>query len=333
MMLNRHNSMTAMQHQPIMPFKWRPFDLYNDIHVKDSPLIPPSPHNANVICERMAALSCVQCCQCDEISDHQHQPEIDQQHVMMCDGNVKEHQRRPQQQQQRHRQSSRGSSSSGSGSCASISTIGRYFVNDIDNSESNMDTIKSCGSVDCFCCKLNGQRNLINHKMNNSAHHQQQQQHYRSCRHTNCSVCYNEITISKCCTPTHRDISPKHPTIMNNSNSNGGGDGIGSSKTRNTKSELNRAVAMPFDDVNCTYKCERSTIGTLNHCESPSASTKIMSPPAKITTINSNENINSTTTFEHHMKLNNCCYAGNFDNNWMIVHKKRLLNDRKYTQT
>lgn len=300
-MLCRHNSMTSIHHQPIMPFKWRPFDLYNDIHVNETPVPPPpspspSQHNTNV-CEQLTASNCVQCYQC-EFNNHHH-------HMMMCDGSVKEHHR------QRHRQSSRGSSSgggSGSGSCASISTIGRYFVNDIDNSESNMDTIISCGSIDCFCCQLDGQRMTTTHNGKMSYNGKQQ-------RPTNCSICLNEITISKCCIPNCQNISSKHTTIMNNKNNN----------EMNTKSLVNRVVVMPFDGIDYTYKCEQSMIGTLNHCESPSMTNTTM-PTVKISTTKSNENIDCTT-FDHCMDMNHCCHAGYFDNNWMIVHKKRPNTD------
>lgn len=296
-MLNRHNSMTSIHHQPIMPFKWRPFDLYNDIHVNGILPPPPSPSQDDTnVCERLTASNCVQCYQC-ELNNHHHN------HVILCDGNVKEH--------QRHRQSSRGSSSGGSsGSCASISTVGRYFVNDIDNSDSNMDTIIDCGSIDCFCCQLDSQR------LTNSAkkHHP----------HTNCSICYNEITISKCCTLNCRNISPKHTKIMNNKNSNHNNN---YNNEKNSKSLVNRIVVMPFDGIDYTYKCEESMTGTLNHCESPSM-TNTTTPITKITT-KSNENIDCTT-FDHCMKINHCCHAGYFDNNWMIVHRKQSDTDSKY---
>lgn len=318
-MLNRHNSMSGMHHQPIMPFKWRPFDMYNDIHVTDLP-------QSHDTCERLTSSNCMHCCcQCEHSDHHHHHHHVEQDqqqhnntrnnHVMMCNGNVKEQHR--WSRRHRHRHSSRGSSSGSggsSGSCASLSTIGRYYVNDIDNSESShMDTSKSCGSVDCFCC--NGQRNLTNDKINNSAnryHHQQQPQQHNEqqyqYQHSDCSICYNEITISKCCTPNCRYRSSKHTSAMSSSN----------------KNDMNRSAVMPFDSIDFTYKCERAMIGTLNHCENESPS----SPIAKINA-NLNGNIESTTV-NSSMRINHCKNANYFDNNWMIVQKNRPHADSKY---
>lgn len=313
-MLNRHNSMTSMHH-PLMPFKWRPFDLYNDVHVSDLPLS----HDANV-CERLTSSSnCVQCCcgrgQCEHSDHHHHHVEQDHHqqqpsNVMMCDGNGIEQQTR---RHHRHRQSSSRGSSSGSGessaSCASTSTIGRYFVNDIDNSESHMDSQKSCGSVDCFCCKLDGQRNLIADKMSNGAHHRYYNHNHHHYQHSDCSICYNEIAITKCCTPNCADrSSPPDRTTT---------------KSTNT-SVVNRAVVLPFDGIDFTYKYEQSMIDTVNHCENPSMPTERPSSPPTIPNLSANANESTdSTAFNRRMKISHCNNASYFDNNWMIVHKNR----------
>lgn len=317
-MLNRHHSMSSVHHyrQPMTPFKWRPFDMYNDVHVHDT---HPSQQN---VCERLTASNCVQSYQCEFNHLHTHLG-LDQRHVIVCDNDVREQHHR--QRGHRHRQSSRGSSSGGSsGSCASLSTVSRYFVNDIDNSESILDTaIVSCGSMDCFCCKLDSQRMSNNDKtMSKSAKHQQQQQ----CdRHTDCSPCYNV----KCCTPNCRKISSKYTKIMNN---NSNADKC--SKT-DSKSLVNRVVVLPFDGIDYTYKCEQSMIGTLNHCESPSMTTITTTPTTTKVSANSNgSNHNDCPSLDHCMKINHCCHAGYFDSNWMIGHKKQRPNadaSSKYT--
>lgn len=315
-MLNRHNSMSSIHHrQPIMPFKWRPFDMYNDIHVKDThPSHRQQQQSPDTnVCEQLVASNCVQSLQCEFNHLHPHL-KLDQHRVVVCDNEAR------RQRWQRHRQSSRGSSSGGSsGSCASISTVSRYFVNDIDNSESNLDsTIVSCGSIDCFCCKLDSQRMSNNDKTSKSAKQQQQQQ--QCDRHSDCSKCYNV----KCCTPNCRNISSKYTKIMNNNNSK-----------NNSKGLVNRVVVMPFDGIDYTYKCEHSMIGTSNHCESPSMTT-ITTPPATNISANSNgSNHNDCPTFDHCLKINHCCHAGYFDSNWMIGHKKQRPNtdaSSKYTQ-
>lgn len=104
-MLNRHSSMTL--HQPIMPFKWRPFDLYNDIHI--------SRLNENNACGATATTS--NCVRCQSNCDH-----------LVLWGNFR-----------KHRQSSRGSSSGSS--CASLSTTS-HCIGDAD-SGSSMSTTKS----------------------------------------------------------------------------------------------------------------------------------------------------------------------------------------------
>lgn len=293
-MLNRHNSMSSIHHhQPIMPFKWRPFDMYNDVHVNDTHTSSHKQHRQlkNDRCE----------CEFNRLQSH-----VDQHHATICDGDVNEH---PRQRWQRHRQSSRGSSSSSggsSGSCASISTVNRYFVNDIDNSESNRDsTIVSCESIDCFCCKLDGQRmsNNLNDKSSKSAKQQQQQQ----CdRQSDCTKCYNV----KCCTPNCPKISSHYTKMVSN-------NGIDtSSKNNNGNGLANRVVVMPFDGIDYTYKCEQSMIGTLNHCESPSLMT---TPTTKI----SAKSIGSPS-IGHCMKMSHhCSHAGYVDSNWMIGHKKQ----------
>lgn len=335
-MLNRHNSMSSIHHhhQPVMPFKWRPFDLYNDIHVNDTQSLPQQQqqHHDTNTCERLKATNCVQSYQCDfnhHNRRHSHLG-LDQHRVTMCDDKVKEHLHR-QQRWQRHRQNSHGSSSGSggsSGSCASISTVGRYFVNDIDNSESNMDsTIVSCRSIDCFCCKLDGQRMMANTDKISKSH-----------RDSDCSECYNV----KCCTPNCRpDNSSKYTKIMNNINNNNNTNNCSNSSsnnsstnknTKNSKNLVNRVVIMPFDGIDYTYKCEQSLIGTLNHCENLTM-TPTTTTTTKVST-NSNENNNNDCTLSDHcMKINrHCCHAGYFDNNWMIGHKKRPNTDNsKYS--
>lgn len=316
-MLNRHNSMSSVhQRQPIMPFKWRPFDMYNDVHVHDThPSQKQQQHDTNV-CERPTASNCVQSYQCEFNHLHSHLG-LDQHHVIVCDNDVKEYQR---QRWHRHRQSSRGSSSGGSsGSCASISTVSRYFVNDIDNSETNVDgpIVVSCGSIDCFCCKLDSQRLSNNDKTGKSTEQQHEQLQQQCHRHTDCSECYNV----KCCTPNCRKISSKYTKIMNNSNNN-----VDQSCKNNSKSIVNRVVVMPFDGIDYTYKCEQSMIGTLNHCESPSMTIKTTPPPTttNISSTNSNgSNHNDCPTVDQCMKINHCCHAGYFDSNWMIGHRKQ----------
>lgn len=305
-MLNRHNSMTSIHHhQPVMPFKWRPFDLYNDIHVNDTQSLPKQQQQLDTsVCERPMASNCVQSYQCEFNHHHSH-----------LDQHAKEHQRK---HWQRHRQSSRGSSSGGSsGSCASISTVGRYFVNDIDNSESNMDsTIVSCGSIDCFCCKLDSQRITTSDKMYKSTKQQQQQEHQQSShRQSDCSKCY----AVKCCTPNCLNNSSKYTKIVNNNS-------VHKNSKNSNSSLVNRVVVMPFDGIDYTYKCEQSMIGILNHCESPAMTTTITPTTTKIST-NSNENNNNCTAFDHCVKTNHCCHAGYFDNNWMIGHKKQPNTD------
>lgn len=306
-MLNRHNSMTSIHHQPVMPFKWRPFDLYNDIHVNDTQSLSQQQHDT-IVCKRPVASNCVQSYHCDSNHRHAHLGQV----------HVKEHQRT----RQRHRQSSRGSSSGGSsGSCASV---GRYFVNDIDNSESNVDsTIASCGSVDCFCCKLDSQRMANNDKMSKSTKQQQQQQ------------CYQQSDCDKCCTPNCRNNSSKYTKVMNNHNTNNSNN-VNKNCT-NAKSLVNRVVVMPFDGIDYTYKCEQSMIGTLNHCESPVMTTTITSPATTKISTNSNENNSDCTARDHCAKANHCCcqtIAGYFDNNWTIGHKNRPNTDNsKYIYT
>lgn len=162
-------------HQPIMPFKWRPFDLYNDIHVKRSA-------GDNVCGGAMTATAtstCSNCVRCQSNCDH-----------LVLWGNFR-----------KHRQSSRGSSSGSS--CVSLSTTS-HFTPDVDCA-SSMSTIKSNGSFEYYH-KLLGQSDSKHDKFRCA--HQQQHQHTDSCA---CSG----ATINCRCGSSCRNIMRNRASIHN----------------------------------------------------------------------------------------------------------------------
>lgn len=177
-MLNRHNSMTL--HQPIMPFKWRPFDLYNNIHINPT----NDSNNAREATATAAALNsnsnsnCMRChSNCDDL---------------MLWGNFR-----------RHRQSSRGSSSGSS--CTSLSTTS-HFIGDADSGGSSLSMAisKSNASHDYYR-KLDGKHDS-NHDKLRCAHHQQR---------TNSCACFIGATINCCCGSHCRSITQNRPAMFN----------------------------------------------------------------------------------------------------------------------
>lgn len=148
--------------QPIMPFKWRPFDLYNDIHVSRG-----NDESATVVTPSVCSTSvCSTCARCQSNCDH-----------LMLWGNFR-----------KHRQSSRGSSSGSS--CASLSTTS-HFNGDVDGAGS-ISTIKSNGSLEYYH-KLLGQSDLNRDKFK-CAHHQ----HHRIGSHACNDAAINACCATNC---------------------------------------------------------------------------------------------------------------------------------------
>lgn len=182
-MLNRRNSMSL--HQPIMPFKWRPFDLYNDIHINrvtnddnaigslvtatatatatTATATATNASRAGTTAAAFAYCAAPNCVQsnCD--------------HLKLL-GNF------------RHRQSSRGSSS-GSSSCASLSTAS-HFVPDVD-STSSIHTAISNGSLEYYR-KLLGQ--CDSNQDDKFPHHQQRTTGSNNGATVNCCCCCSSST-------------------------------------------------------------------------------------------------------------------------------------------
>ncbi|XP_055320596.1 uncharacterized protein LOC129577481 isoform X29 [Sitodiplosis mosellana] len=183
-MLNRRNSMSL--HQPIMPFKWRPFDLYNDIHVNcatgdNSNGVPVSA--ASTTSTTATTAECSNCVRCQSNCDH-----------LVLWGNFR-----------KQRQSSRGSSSGSS--CASLSTTS-HFVPNVD-SASSMSTIKSSGSFQYYHHKLLAPNNESNRdKFRCAAHQQQQERQHR----TGC----NGANVNCCCSSNCRNVTRSRASIYNN---------------------------------------------------------------------------------------------------------------------
>lgn len=173
-MLNRHNSMTL--HQPVMPFKWRPFDLYNNIHINAT----NDSNNAREA-STTAAASTSNCMRCRSNCED-----------LMLWGNFR-----------RHRQSSRGSSSGSS--CTSLSTTS-HFIGDADSGGSNLSMAisKSNASHDYYR-KLGGKHDS-NHDKLRCAHHQQR---------TNSCACFIGATINCCCDSHCRSITQMSPAMFN----------------------------------------------------------------------------------------------------------------------
>lgn len=120
-MLNRRNSISLQ-----MPFKWRPFDLYNDIHINHA-----TDHNVTSATLTNSS-NYVRCkSNCD--------------HLMLC-SNIK-----------KNRQNSHGSSSGSS--CVSLSTT-THFDSNVD-SASSTGTIKSNRSLEFYRKLLS--RSDLNH--------------------------------------------------------------------------------------------------------------------------------------------------------------------------
>lgn len=121
-----------------MPFKWRPFDLYNDIHINRA--------TGDNVCE--TASTCSNCIQCQSNCDP----------YLVLWSNFR-----------KLRKNSRGSSSASS--CTSLSTTS-HFTPDVETA-SGMSTIKSNGSFEYYR-KLLGQSDSKRDKFR-CAHHQQYQ--------------------------------------------------------------------------------------------------------------------------------------------------------------
>lgn len=178
-------------HQPIMPFKWRPFDLYNDIHINcatgdnSSGVTASSPTTAVTTTAAAAATTptsaCSNCVRCQNNCDH-----------LVLWGNFR-----------KHRQSSRGSSSGSS--CASLSTAS-HFVPDVD-SASSRSTIKSSGSFQYYHKLLSPNNESNRDKSRCPAHHQQQQRHRAGCNGANVN-CY--------CGSNCRNVTRNRASIYNN---------------------------------------------------------------------------------------------------------------------
>lgn len=216
-MLNRRNSMSL--HQPIMPFKWRPFDLYNDIHINRASnddnaavgtvLVTSDASKAGTaaLASASAAMSasvsgsgtvfatCApNCVRCQSNCDH-----------LMLWGNYR-----------KYRQSSRGSSSGSS--CASLSTTS-HFIPDID-STSSINTAISNGSFEYYR-KLLGQCNAntnANDKFSNHHSHHYQHNHHQQ-RTTGSNKC-NGATSNCCFDSNYRNITRNRASIYNDNNMN-----------------------------------------------------------------------------------------------------------------
>lgn len=185
-MLNHRNSMSL--HQPIMPFKWRPFDLYNDIHINcatgdNSSRVTASSASAATTSTTATAAACSNCVRCQSNCDH-----------LVLWGNFR-----------KHRQSSRGSSSGSS--CASMSTTS-HFVPDADNA-SSMSTIKSNGSFQYYH-KLLAPNEWNRDKFRCAAYHQQQEQQQQLHR----AGC-NGANVNCCCGSNCRNITRNRASIYN----------------------------------------------------------------------------------------------------------------------
>lgn len=162
-----------------MPFKWRPFDLYNDIHIAgdNSSGVTASTNSTQTTATTVTATAaCSNCVRCQSNCDH-----------LMLWGNFR-----------KHRQSSRGSSSGSS--CASLSTTSHFIPDAVDSASS----IQSNGSFQYY------------HKLfppNESNRHrircipQQQQQHRTGC---------NGANVNCCCGANCRNIIRNRASIYNN---------------------------------------------------------------------------------------------------------------------
>lgn len=165
-MLNRHNSMTL--HQPIMPFKWRPFDLYNDIHINRA----NDNNNPPKVRTTSAPTTNSNCARCHSNCDD---------FVLWTNF-------------RKHRQSSRGSSSDGS-SCTSLSTTNHC----IGETDSNLSTGKSTHVSPDYYSKFVGKHYESNHDKLKCAHHQ-------LCTGRS-NARFNDATINCCCGSNHPNIT------------------------------------------------------------------------------------------------------------------------------